>query len=133
MIKTYSIASNARRDARKLGLDPSTVRAADGGFVIGQLVDAEMTEAAVEPEKPAEVELDPAPSAEGGSKTALLIAALSSDWRSADDLKTFFGWQAHTLRGAISTVAKKHSRKVERRREGKTTLYRFGRAEELAE
>lgn len=34
MSRVYTVKSNARRDARKLGLDPETVKSVAGGFVI---------------------------------------------------------------------------------------------------
>lgn len=60
-----------------------------------------------------------------------LIRLLRTDWVTAGELCRRFGWQSHTLRGALSIYGRKHSIKIERRRLNKITSYRI--AEEEAE
>lgn len=78
--KIYTVRSNARRDARKAGLDPDLVVAVDGGWRIG------------EPSR---------------TKRARLLSWLRQpDGVSAAAALVALGWRPHTLRGAISTLAK---------------------------
>lgn len=84
--KIYAVKSNARRDARKAGLDPDLVVAVDGGWRIG------------------------APSR---TKRARLLAWLRQpDGVSASAALVALGWKPHTLRAAISTLAKAKRLKV---------------------
>lgn len=53
-----------------------------------------------------------------------LIQKLSAGWVSMPDLMSDLNWQAHTVRGAISTVAKKRGLKIERQRVDGVTSYR---------
>lgn len=62
-------------------------------------------------------------------KTETLIALLSDGWCAVPALTSKFGWQPHTLRGAISTLAKKHGLKIERDRIDGITSYRIAPAE----
>lgn len=107
--KVYSVRSNARRDARKQGLNPDCVVARDGGFVISP--PKTRTKAAA-----------------GESKRGILRGMLLAGWQRADRLQSALGWQPHTIRGAISMLAKAESLTVERKREGTTTFYRAARA-----
>jgi hypothetical protein len=58
------------------------------------------------------------------TKRNILLAKLNSGWVSLADLMSVTGWQAHTVRGAISTLMKKGALNVERKRENGTTFYR---------
>lgn len=98
--KVYSVKSNARRDARKRGLDPNLVVAVPGGFVIGE------------------------PKAAGESKTKILGEMLAAGGQTRERLEGALGWQAHTVRGAISALAKSAGLVVERRRVDGVTSYR---------
>lgn len=57
-----------------------------------------------------------------------LLADLRAGWCPAPSLARKFGWRAHTLRGAISKLAKKHNLNIERRRENGITEYRVDHA-----
>lgn len=57
------------------------------------------------------------------TKAETLLSMLA-DWAPAKDLETQLGWKAHTLRGAISTLAKKRGIEIERSRENGVTSYR---------
>lgn len=59
------------------------------------------------------------------SKADELVDRLKSGWASAEDLRKELDWLPHTLRGAISTIAKKRGLKIERRRENGITSYRI--------
>jgi DNA-binding FadR family transcriptional regulator len=59
------------------------------------------------------------------TKTAMLLRLLREDWIGAADLCQRFGWASHTLRGALSTIAKKQAVKIERRRLNGVTSYRI--------
>jgi hypothetical protein len=63
------------------------------------------------------------------SKSDELIARLREGWQSIDDLHALLFWQPHTIRGAISTAAKKHGVTVERRRIDGVTSYRITQRE----
>ena len=109
-LKIYTVKSNARRDARKLGLDPMTVEAVTGGFVIGALREPE----APTPTGPIVIR----------GKRARLLAMLRDDWQPIPTLVEQFGWQAHTLRAAMCRLAKDGPVKIERRRVEGITQYR---------
>lgn len=100
--KVYSVRSNARRSARKQGIDPDFVVPVEGGFAI------------VPPE-----------ASKPESKGERLIQRLRSGWVTAADLMAETQWQAHSLRGAISTLAKRRGIVVERRRIEGVTAYRI--------
>ncbi len=57
-----------------------------------------------------------------------LAACLKEGWQSIEDLHARFFWQPHTIRGAISTVAKQHGLKIERKRVDGITSYRVAPA-----
>jgi len=57
-----------------------------------------------------------------------LVSALKSDWQTVEHLMQETGWQRHSLRGALSTLSKKHGLKVERRRIDGVTSYRISEA-----
>ncbi|SPP91996.1 DUF3489 domain-containing protein [Bradyrhizobium vignae] len=57
-------------------------------------------------------------------KADALHAQLAAGWCSASELAAQFGWQRHTLRGAISKLAKARNLKIERRRESGVNFYR---------
>ncbi|WP_442868284.1 DUF3489 domain-containing protein [Bradyrhizobium sp. CCBAU 53415] len=64
-----------------------------------------------------------------GLKERELMDSLTAGWCPASALADRFGWQRHTLRGAVSKLAKKHGLKIERRRENGTNEYRIARDE----
>jgi hypothetical protein len=135
MSRVYTVKSNARRDAKKLGLDPEMVKAVSGGFVI-DYPDTKI-EKLTRPKKPPAEKKTKAPRApkapkaptaprvkrEGQAKGDMLLSMLA-DWMPLPDLMKALGWQAHTVRGALSTAAKAKSLKIERRRVGGVTSYR---------
>lgn len=106
MTKIYTVKSNARRDAKKLGFDVSVVVACEGGWTIA--------EPAKDRKKP-----------EGAHKLTALANALAGGWTPLPSLMSDLGWQAHTIRGAISTLAKKQGLKIERQRDSGVTSYRI--------
>lgn len=59
------------------------------------------------------------------SKIADVVGLLKEDWIAAAELCRRLGWQPHTLRGALSTYAKKNGVKIERHRLNKITSYRI--------
>lgn len=107
-LKVYSVKSNARRDARKLGLDPLSVVAEGGGFVIGALRVAQ--------------------DAQIGGKQAALQGLLACGWKSLPELMAAMAWQAHTVRGVISRIGKLPGVAVERKRENNVLSYRVVRS-----
>ncbi|MCA1410267.1 DUF3489 domain-containing protein [Bradyrhizobium sp. NBAIM20] len=64
-----------------------------------------------------------------GSKEHELLERLNAGWCEAPILAQKFGWRPHTLRGALSKLAKKHHLKIERRRESGINLYRVVQGE----
>lgn len=129
MSRVYTVKSNARRDARKLGLDPELVKAVANGFVI-DYPDTKI-EKLIRPKKAKAEKKAKAPKAarkprgkrEGDLKKDRLIAMLA-DWTSIDYLMAHLDWQAHTVRGAISTAAKARGISIERQRVDGVTSYR---------
>lgn len=119
MSKVFSVKSNARRAARAQGLDPDLVVAVEGGFVIGE------PPAPPAPEPPAAE--PPALKTSGvraGTAQASLLEALLQGWVTAAALMERFRWQAHTLRGAISTLKATSGHAIERQRVDGVTSYR---------
>jgi hypothetical protein len=57
------------------------------------------------------------------SKIENIAALITKDWMSANELCKSFGWQSHTLRGALSLYGRKKKLKIERRRENGITSY----------
>ena len=57
-------------------------------------------------------------------KSDELFARLQAGWCPASVLCVHLQWQPHTLRGAVSTIAKKRGVKIERRKEDGITSYR---------
>lgn len=139
-LKVYTVKSNARRDAKKQGLSPDDVIAVPGGFIIGAPASPAVAPAEDQPASPSPVPepstVVPAPEPVEGpkhtrartlradGKGARLLARLRADWTPATEIAAEYGWQAHTLRGAISTLAKKHAVTVERRKVEGVTSYR---------
>lgn len=120
MSRVYSVKSNARRDARKLGLDPDLVIASNGGWVINY------PETVVAPlVKPAKAK--PAPVAREGEPKRERLVAMLSKWTPITELMAAVGWQAHTVRGALSTAAKSLGISIERRRVDGVTSYRVAK------
>jgi pyruvate/2-oxoglutarate dehydrogenase complex dihydrolipoamide acyltransferase (E2) component len=127
MSRVYSVKSNARRDARKLGLDPELVAASGDGWIINY----PDTAAPKKMPKASKPDPQPAPKAtkapraarEGDPKRDRLIAMLA-DWTPISELMSAMGWQAHTVRGALSTAAKTRGIKIERQRVAGVTSYR---------
>lgn len=107
-LKVYSVKSNARRDARKLGVDPLSVVAEGEGYVIGAL-------------------RAPVP-ASSGRKQDVLQGLLETGWKALPDLAASLSWQAHTVRGVISRIGKEPALTVERKRENGVLSYRVVRS-----
>jgi hypothetical protein len=107
-LKIYSVKSNARRDARKLGLDPLSVVAEGGGYVIGALRVAQ--------------------DAQLGGKQAALRDLLATGWKTLPELAAALAWQPHTVRGVISRIGKAADTTIERRKEGAAISYRVVRS-----
>lgn len=105
MSKVYSVKSNARRDAKKRGLDVGVVIACKGGWTIAM---------------PAKAAKKP----RAAGQKVKLVSAIKNGWAPLPALMSELGWQAHTVRGAISTIAKAEGFKIERRREDGVTSYR---------
>jgi hypothetical protein len=142
MSRIYTVKSNARRDCRKLGLNPDLVKEVRGGWAI-DYPDAPGTKAA----KPVKAKAAPkaaktpkaakaakaqrAPKAtktrrakrEGEPKRDRLISMLA-DWTPLSELMSAMRWQAHTVRGALSTAAKARGITIERKRDAGITSYR---------
>lgn len=57
------------------------------------------------------------------------VISMLADWTPAAELMAATGWQAHTLRGALSTQAKKRGLAIERQRIDGVTSYRIKPAE----
>lgn len=138
MSRVYTVKSNARRDAKKLGLDPELVKAVVGGFVIDypdakieKLIGPKKSKAEKKARPPKAAKAPRAPKRakqprkprEGESKRDRLVAMLA-DWTPVTDLMAAMGWQAHTVRGALSTAAKNLRIKIERKREDGVSSYR---------
>jgi hypothetical protein len=107
-LKIYSVKSNARRDARKLGLDPLSVVAEGGGYIIGALRVAQ--------------------DAQLGGKQAALRDLLAAGWKTLPELAAALAWQPHTVRGVISRIGKSPGLVVERKREAGVPSYRVVRS-----
>lgn len=58
------------------------------------------------------------------TKADELLKAISEEWVPMPDLMFSTGWQAHSVRGALSTLAKKRGIKIERMRNNGVTFYR---------
>ncbi len=58
------------------------------------------------------------------NKTETVIDKLRQGWVSVSDMIKDTGWQAHTLRAAISVYARKHGIELERQRIDGVTSYR---------
>lgn len=104
-LKVYTVKSNARRDARKLGVDPMSVVAESGGWVIGALRTRMAT-----------------------NKQARLQQMLEGGWLPLPHLSVVLGWQHHTVRGVISRIGKLPGLTVERRRDAGILSYRVVRS-----
>jgi hypothetical protein len=120
--KIYSVKSNARRDARKAGLDADAVVQAEGGWRIAPPapVPAAQTPEPVAASSPVEQ------STSAETKRDRLKAMLGAlGGASAIALQAAFGWQAHTLRGAISTLAKRDGVTIVREMRDGVTFYRI--------
>jgi hypothetical protein len=148
MTRVYTVKSNARRDAKKLGLNPDLVKEVRGGWAI-DYPDVPESKAAksakpakvkaapkaktpkvkvegkTEPKtpKPAKAAKTPRKPREGEPKRDRLVAMLA-DWTPVTDLMAAMGWQAHTVRGALSTAAKNLKIKIERKRVDGVSHYR---------
>lgn len=106
-LKVYSIRSNARRDARKFGLDPESVEACDGGWLIGALRQPEIAQPLIIT-----------------GERARLLNMLRDDWQPMSVLSQHLGWLEHTVRASISGLARSEGVKIERRRVDGVTSYR---------
>lgn len=132
MSRVYTVKSNARRDCRKLGLSPDLVIAKGDGWVISYPDEPKEKKApavkATKPEKAAKAPAAPkvanpkAPS-DGLAKRDTALSMLA-DWTTLADLMAVTGWQAHTVRGFLSTQAAKQGLKIERQRVEGVTSYR---------
>jgi hypothetical protein len=137
-MRVYTVKSNARRDCRKLGLNPDLVKQVRGGWAI-DYPDAPSTKVAKpakaakakkspkvakpKKEKLQKVAKQPRAKREGDPKKDRLVAMLA-DWTPIGDLMKALDWQAHTVRGALSTAAKALGVTIERRRVDGVTSYR---------
>ena len=122
MTRVYTVKSNARRDARKLGLNPDLVVPARGGGFVINYPDAKPSKKA-KSSKASKAAKKPRKAREGDPKKDKLVAMLA-DWTSIDYLMAHLDWQAHTVRGAISTAAKARGISIERQRIDGVTSYR---------
>lgn len=140
MSRVYTVKSNARRDCRKLGLDADLVKEVRGGWAIsypdvvpGAKKPAKARAAkkakAPKPAKPSKVQKSakqPGAKREGEPKSERLISMLA-DWTPISELMAAMGWQAHTVRGALSTAAKARGITIERQRVDGVSSYRVAR------
>lgn len=146
MTRVYTVKSNARRDCRKLSLDPELVKPTKGGWYIDYPDVPESKVATPKAAKPAKVKAPkkvkaerkakpktpkPANAAkkprkprEGEPKRDRLVSMLA-DWTPISDLMKAMEWQAHTVRGALSTAAKNLKIKIERKRVDGVSSYRI--------
>ncbi len=134
MSRVYTVKSNARRDCRKLGLDPDLVKQVRGGWAIDypdatvpkliKKAKAAKPAKAKKPGKATKVAKKPRAKREGDPKKDRLVAMLA-DWTSIDYLMAQLDWQAHTVRGALSTAAKVRGITIERQRVDGVTSYRI--------
>lgn len=133
MSRVYSVKSNARRDAKKIGLDPDLVVAVKGGWAINhpdvsvpKLIKkpkAVKPAKAKKPGKAPKATKKPRAKREGEPKRDRLVAMLA-DWTPISELMSAMGWQAHTVRGALSTAAKTLEITIDRQRIDGVTSYR---------
>lgn len=150
MSRVYTVKSNACRDCRKLGLNPDLVIPQGGGWVIDypDVPGAKPEKPAraskvskpkapkkepkaaktAKPKKAKAPKIAKAPRAprqprDGEPKRDRLIAMLA-DWTPISELMKALGWQAHTVRGALSTAASVRGITIERQRVDKVTSYR---------
>lgn len=122
MTRVYTVKSNARRDARKLGIDPDLVKPTKGGFYI----DFPAPAAEKKPKRgKAKLAAKPAHAPAGADPKRDRLVSMLADWTPTGDLMASLGWQAHTVRGAISTAAKARGIVIERRRVDGVTSYRI--------
>lgn len=158
MSRVYTVKSNARRDAKKLGLDPDLVKEVKGGWAIDypNAVPYFVSPKPVKPEKAKPAPKAPKPKREKASKPAKAakpaapprapkatkqprtkregdpkrdrLIAMLADWAALSDLTAAMGWQAHTVRGALSTAAKARGITIERQRVDGVTSYRVAAA-----
>lgn len=139
MSRVYTVKSNARRDCRKLGLNPDLVKEVKGGWAIdypdvpgtktpkaAKAAQAKKAPKAVKPkkQKAPKSAKQPRSKRDGDPKKDRLVAMLA-DWTPLSDLMNATGWQAHTVRGALSTAAKARGITIERQRVGDVTSYRI--------
>jgi hypothetical protein len=144
MSRVYTVKSNARRDCRKLGLDPELVKEVKGGWAIDypdapgtkltKFAKAAKAKKAAKPKreeapkpaktpKPPKAAKKPRAPRDGEPKRDRLVAMLA-DWTPISELMSAMGWLAHTVRGALSTAAKARGITIERRRVDGVTSYR---------
>ncbi len=64
------------------------------------------------------------------TKADQLLKAITGEWASIADLMFATGWQAHSVRGALSALAKKRGVKILRKRDHGMTFYRVDSGEE---
>lgn len=152
--RVYSVRSNARRDARKAGLDPvkAVIAAVDGaGFkiVTGASLKAEKPAKAAKPAKVAKGKPAKAPKAakaakpkaegktrqrapgaaeaprEGSRKAGLLDLLKRPEGVSLAEVEATYRWLPHTTRAAISTTARKLGLTIAKSvEEGRGSVYR---------
>lgn len=119
MTKIFTVKSNARRACKKQGLSLDLVVAVDGGWII-----QEPSQPAKETKTKIKKTKKPANGNGASKKRDALRGRLAGGWAAVPDMCNEFGWLPHTLRGAISTLAKSDNLKVERQRESGITSYR---------
>lgn len=138
MSRVYTVKSNARRDCRKLGLNPDLVKAVTGGWAIeypdvpgakaakpAKAAKAKKSPKVAKPkkERPQKPAKKPRAKREGDPKKDRLVSMLAG-WTPISELMDALDWQAHTVRGALSTAAKARGIEIERRRVDGVTSYR---------
>lgn len=129
--KFYTLKTNARRAARKAGLDPNSVTETTYGWIVPPAVEVEApatpmpVETVAVPQEPVE-----RPTSTVGSKTARLLLLLGEPGgATVARLTAELGWLKHTLRARLSGIAKSPENgglgvKLERTRSNGETTYR---------
>jgi hypothetical protein len=59
------------------------------------------------------------------TKAEAITEMLKGGWVTVPDLLETTGWKPHTLRAALSGIAKKLNVRIERKRQGTVTSYRI--------
>lgn len=136
--QVFTVKSNARRAARKQGVDPSTVTACSGGFhfPLGGVPAAKPKAAAPKAKaakpkgqakatkpKPAKAK---APKAKTGESLVDKVhkMIIRPEGATMKEIVQATGWLEHTARARISGIVKKHKLTIQRERLLGVTTYR---------